>query len=485
MTRETVVLTKQEQHRVHVLTRVHHGALRAREAAVLLGLSLRHLRRLLARLRHHGLAVLAHGHRGRPSPRRLPQAIRAKVITLARTTYGGCNDHHLTELLAEREGLRLSRVTVRRLLRQAGIGSPRTRRPPRHRRRRDRMPQAGLLVQLDGSHHAWLADRGPWLVLLAAIDDATGRVLGAVFRLEEDTHGYFLLLRRMIRAYGVPVAVYTDRHGIFHRDPQARLTLAEQLDGDPASTQVGRALHELGIRWIPAASPQAKGRIERLFGTFQDRLVQELRLAHACTLEEATRVLKAFLPRYNARFAHPAAQPGAAYRPAPTATALDRICCFHYLRTVANDNTVRLDAHVLQLLPGLHGRSYARTRVEIHERLDGTFAVYYQGQRLAMKPLTVSRASGQPLVLRARDPLTPRPRIAARQPDKPPATLPQNRFPGSEPSLDPPSSTERDPATQKKRKPPADHPWRWGAAASARRKQLQIQGSDIFINPLR
>ncbi len=480
MLRETITLTQKEQHRVHVLARVQHDILGAKEAASLLGLSLRHLRRLLARLCQQGLATLAHGNRGRPSPRRLSETVRAKVLTLARTIYTGCNDHHLTELLAEREALHLSRVSVRRRLRQAGIGSPRTRRSPRHRRRRARMPQAGLLVQLDGSHHAWLADRGPWLVLLAAIDDATGRVLGAVFRLAEDAHGYFLLLRRMIRAYGVPVAVYTDRHGIFHRDPQARLTLAEQLDGDPASTQVGRALHELGIRWIPAASPQAKGRIERLFGTFQDRLGQELRLAHSCTLEEATRVLKAFLPRSNARFAHPAAQPGPAYRPAPA--ALDRICCFHYLRTVAND-TVRLDAHLLQLLPGLNGRSYARARVEIHERLDGTCAVYYQDQRLAMKPLTVSRASGQPLGLRAHH--TPRHRIASRPPAKPPATLPQNRFPGSEPSLDTPRSTERGSATQKKRKPPADHPWRWGAAASARRKQLQTQGSDIFINPLR
>ncbi len=211
-------MTQREHQRMHVLSRVHDGALRAREAARLSGLSLRHLRRLLARLRQHGPGALAHGNRGRPSPRRTAGTIRTRILTLARTTYAGVNDHHLTELLAEREGLHVSRKTVQRLLRAAGIGSPRKRRPPRHRRRRERMPQAGLLVQMDGSHHPWLEDRGPRLVLHGAIDDATGQVLGGVFRLAEETHGYFLLLRHLAHRYGLPGAVYTDRQGIFRPD---------------------------------------------------------------------------------------------------------------------------------------------------------------------------------------------------------------------------------------------------------------------------
>src|SRR5713226_6581219 len=375
MTRETITLTQKEQHRVHLLTQVQQGALRAGAAAQLLGLSLRHLRRLLARLRQHGLAALAHGNRGHPSPRRLPETVRARVLTLARTRYAGLNDHHLTELLVEHEGLRLSRRTVQRLLRAAGIGSPRTRRPPRHRRRRERMPQAGLLVQMDGSHHPWLEDRGPRLVLLAAIDDATGHVLGAVFRLQEDTHGYFLLLRHLCRRYGLPAAVYTDRHGIFRPDPRTPLTLDEQLRGAPRQTQVGRALSELGIKWIGAHSPQAKGRIERLFGTFQDRLVIELRLAQASTLHEATRVLARFLPRYNARFAHAPTHPQSAWRPAPARADLDGICCFKYRRTVQHDNTVQLDGRFLQLAPGPGGRSYAGLRVDLHAYLDGTLVI--------------------------------------------------------------------------------------------------------------
>lgn len=290
MNRGSITLSKKEQQRAHVIGQILEGRLTVPEAARLLSLSGRHTKRLVATVRQRGLAALAHGNRGRPSARRVPDAVRDQLLTLARTTYAGCNDCHLTELLAEREHFRLSRPTVQRCLRKAGIGSPRKRRAPQHRRRRERMPQAGLLVQMDGSHHPWLEDRGPRLVLHAAIDDATSEVLDGVFRPQEDAHGYFLLLRRLVQRYGAPCAAYTDRHGLFHRDARTPLPLAEQLAGTVASTQIGRALHELGIQWVPASSPQGKGRVERLFGTFQDRLVSELRLAQARTLEEAQRV---------------------------------------------------------------------------------------------------------------------------------------------------------------------------------------------------
>lgn len=420
-------MTRQEHQRLHVLSRVHDSALRAREAARLLGLSLRHLRRLLARWRHHGPAAVAHGNRGRCSRRRVAEPIRTRILTLARTTYAGVNDHHLTELLAERHGIHVSRKTVQRLLRAAGIGSPRKRRAPRHRRRRERMPQAGLLVQMDGSHHPWLEDRGPRLVLHAAIDDATGEVLAAVFRPVEDAHGYFLLLRRLIRRYGVPVAVYTDRHGLFHRDPRTPQSRAAQLEGAIPSTQIGRALHELGIRWIPASSPEGKGRVERLFGTFQDRLVVELRLAQARTLTDAQRVLDRFLPRYHARFAQPPAHPEPAWRPVPA--NLDRICCFKHRRTVGRDNTLQLDGTLLQLRPGPTGRSYPGARVDVHAYLNGTLAVYYRNQQLSIRRLPAAR------------------RLIRRTPP-PPTSLPLPR---------------------QYTPPPADHPWRRPFLATARR----------------
>ena len=445
MNRGTVTLSRREQQRAHVLTQLLEGRLTVLDAARLVGLSIRHIRRLLAKIRQHGLAALAHGNRGRPSPRRTAEVIRARLIALARGRYSGVNDCQLTELLAERETLHLSRPTVQRLLRAAGIGSPRKRRPPRHRRRRARMPQAGLLVQMDGSHHPWLEDRGPRLVLHAAIDDATGEVLAGVFRPQEDAHGYFLVLRQLIRRYGLPAAAYTDRHGIFHRDPLTPQGLAEQLEGDLASTQVGRALQELGIRWIPASSAQGKGRVERLFGTFQDRLVVELRLAQARTPSDAQRVFDRFRPRFNARFAHAPAMLEPAWRPAPP--DLTRICCFKYRRTVAHDNTVQLHGGFLQVQPGPGGRSYSGARVDVHAFLDSSLAIYYRGQRLSIKRLPQGQR---------------------------PSRMPQERC--SDPRPGPDTLLLNSERLRKPSIPAPDHPWRRALLAGARRKQLQTSG---------
>ncbi len=261
MTGETIILTHHEQQRLMVLSALDRGEVLMADAAILLGLSVRQVRRLRSAYRARGPTALAHGNRGRPSPRRVPPAIRAQVIALAQTTYAGVNHTHLRELLAEREDLRLSRTSLRRILAAAGLRTPRPRRPRRHRRQRPRMPRAGMLVQVDGSHHDWLQGRGPRLVLHAAVDDATGEVLSAVFRDEEDAWAYLFVFREIARTHGLPLAVYSDRHGIFARTPRRPLTLEEQLQGGPAPTQVGRALQEAGIRWIPASSPQATDEI--------------------------------------------------------------------------------------------------------------------------------------------------------------------------------------------------------------------------------
>jgi hypothetical protein len=232
-------------------------------------------------------------------------------VDLARGRYEGFNHHHLTELLAEQEGLVVSRSSVWRILTAAGLKSSRHRRPAKHRCRRERYSQEGMLLQIDGSQHDWLEGRGPYLTLVAAIDDATGTVAGAVFRDQEDAQGYFLMLREVISANGVPLALYSDRHSIFQRSPKERETLEEQLAGERQPTQFGRSLKELGIQAVFALSPQAKGRIERLFGTLQDRLVSELRLAGAATMEMANQTLQDFLPRFNVRFGVPASCPGA------------------------------------------------------------------------------------------------------------------------------------------------------------------------------
>ena len=295
-------------------------------------------------------------------------------MRLAATRYPGANHTHLTELLEEHEDLALSRPTVRRILTRAGMPSPRRRRPPQHRARRERMPRAGMLLQLDGSHHAWLEQRGPRFALLLAVDDATGAVVHALFGAVEDARGYFLLMEGVLRRSGVPLALYNDRHAVFRAS-------AQQRAGGEASTQFARAMAELGVRLIFARSPQAKGRVERMAGTFQDRLVTELRLASATTIAEAQTVLERFLPRFNARFAVAARQPEPAWRPLDPALDLGAVLAFRHTRTVARDDRQVPLAHAAAA--ALTARpSYAGARVEVLERPGGELAVRHQGETI-------------------------------------------------------------------------------------------------------
>ena len=392
-----MTLTPEEGRRLHVLTLLEGTRITVTQAAEALGLTLRQLRRLRGALRREGPAALIHGNRGRPASNRLPESLRAQIVTLARGRYAGLNDHHLSEKLTTVEGLTVSRVTIRRVLRAAGVVSPRRRRPPRHRSRRPRKAQAGLLLQLDGSPCAWFGPTQPPCSLLAAIDDATGAVLAATFRAQEDAAGYLRLLHTLGRTVGLPAAVYTDAHGIFVRHAP-HWTLAEELQGHQDPTQVGRALQALGIHHIVADSPQAKGRIERLWNTCQDRLVAELLLAGIRTPGEGDAFLATtFLPAFNAQFAVPAAVATRAYRPVPRGCDLERVCAFHYVRQVALDNTVRVDGVVLQLAPGPHRRSYARAQADVVQCLDGSWRVYV-GERL----VTTTPAPPDPGQLRAR-----------------------------------------------------------------------------------
>jgi len=392
-----MTLTPEEGRRVHVLTLLEGKRISVGQAAKGLGLTPRQVRRLRVRLREAGPAALIHGNRGRRSDCRLPEALTTQILTLARGRYAGLNDVHLTEKLTTIEGFVVSRATVQRVLRAAGLRSPRRRRPPRHRSRRPRKAQAGLLLQLDGSPCAWFGPTQPPCSLLAAIDDATGAVLAATFRAQEDAAGYLMLLRTLGMTVGLPAAVYTDAHGIFVRN-DAHWTLAEELQGHQDPTQVGRALQALGIHHLVAESPQAKGRIERLWNTLQDRLVAELRLAGSTTMAAGNAFLVAtFLPAFNAQFAVPPAVAASAYRPVPRGCDLDRVCAFHYSRQVALDNTVRVATVILQLAPGPHRRSYARAQAEVVQCLDGSWRVYL-GDRL----ITTTPAPPDPGQLRAR-----------------------------------------------------------------------------------
>lgn len=420
MKRETITLDARAQWRLYVLNHILAGEISAAEAATLLGRSIRSVRRLLARYRAaDGVARLIHGNAGRVPVNRLEPATRDRVVELALTTYAGVNRAHLADLLAEREGIVVSARTVRRVLGEAGLPAVRTRRSRGHRTRRERMSQAGLLLQVDGSRHDWLEGRGPWLTLVGGIDDATGIVTGGVFREQEDAAGYLEVLTQTAARHGLPVGLYSDRHGIFWKGRQTVPTLAEQLAGRRSTTQVGRALEAAGIAWIAARSPQAKGRVERLWGTLQDRLTSELRLAGACSIDDANRVLAAYLARHNERFAVPARNSDPAWRPLDR--PVETLFCFRHARRLAGDGTVTLEGRSLMVVGHRPGPTSARS-VIIQQRLDGSLWV-----ELADRLLPLSAAPERPLVLRTMPSRPP------RSTAQPPRDHPWRRYPAVRP----------------------------------------------------
>ena len=445
--RDRVTLNRKEQTRAKVIAMVMEGRCTAREAAGLLRLSRRHVMRLKKAFREEGPAGLAHGNRGRKPAHAVRDEERQEVLELAGALYSGYNHTHLHEQLVLEHGIQLSRRSVARILTAAGLRSPRRRRPRRHRAWRERLPNEGMMLQVDGSHHDWLEGRGPRLVLVGAVDDATGELVHALFREQEDAQGYLMLLRDVVRKRGVPLAWYSDRHGIFVRNDKEPWTLSEELAGRREPTQVARALEQLGVNLILAHTPQAKGRVERCWGTLQDRLVKELRKANACTMAEGNRVLKRYLPRFKERFARPPADPEPAYRRLPRGTDIDAVCSFHYARTVANDNTVRLEERLVHVLPGPGGRSYAGCRVQLQERLDGSLAVLYQGCQIAHQPAT------SPASLRTRRRRRGRELPREQQPTE--RLSEQLRLP-----LAPAPAAPAKPPRPTTARPAPDHPWR-------------------------
>jgi hypothetical protein len=369
-------VSQRELQRIHVVRLTLEGRESVGKAAKLLGISPRQMKRLRRKIERGGVEALVHGNRGKAAWNKTALDKREKVIEFAVGRYHGLNDTHLTEKLKEKEKLALSRPTVRRLLRAAGIAAVRKRGVKRHYKRRERKAQEGALVLWDGSPHRWLGEEhGEWS-LMAVIDDATGALLNGVFALEEDAQSYLICLRQMLSQYGIPAAIYMDRHGIFRRNDD-HWSLEEQLAGEQTPTQVGQALQALGIEPIFAMSPQAKGRVERLFKTLQDRLVQELRLEGITTVHDATAFLNGpFKVDFNARFAKPARQSQAAWRPLPKTLDLDRICSFRYEATVGNDNAVRLGGMILDIPADPRHRGYAKARVEVRHLLDGRWRVY-------------------------------------------------------------------------------------------------------------
>jgi transposase len=468
---ETFTMSRKELPRAGLVKAALARRITNRQAAGALQLTVRQVQRLKRRLETGGAPALRHRSRGQPSPRRLPAKLAAKIAVLMTTTDAGFNDVHLTEKLREVHGLEVCRESVRRIRLRLGQPAKRPRRAPRHRRRREREAASGTLIQVDGSPFAWLEARGPHLTLLGAIDDATSAILALGFRPHEDLHGYASLFRQLFVTHGLPLAIYGDRLNVFVRNDR-HWTLAEELQGTQEPTHLGRMLQDLGIAYVTAHSPQAKGRIERLWATLQDRLASELRVRGIASLEAAEQFLPAFIADYNRRFARPPADVTAVWRRPPR--ELDRILSCRYSRAVARDNTVRLGVRWLQLPPGPRGRSHAGGRVEVRELLDGRLLALHHGAVLAVQP----SPSAAFILVPRRAPSANRHHNGGATTAAPPQ-LAQDRRSASAPSPQPPrTSGVRAPRTARRapRRPVPDHPWSQSIRLHVLHQTLRARG---------
>ena len=370
MSGDRIAMSQRERDVLKVMAPVREGKRTQAEAARLLKRSVRQIRRIQRRLEEEEDVGVVHGLRGRPSNHRLDPGIRSQALRAYRQRYLGFGPTLAAEKLSS-EGLAVSDETLRNWLLAEGLWE-RKRRRDRHRRRRQRRECFGELVQADGSLHDWLEGRGEPMVLLVMIDDATSKVV-ARFYPSEDTQGYMDLLWRYMRKHGRMVALYTDHDSVFCGEGQDRKT---------PQTQFSRALKELGIEWIAAGSPQAKGRVERFNGTAQDRLVKELRLAKARTIQEANEVLdKRFLPLFNRRFTVKPASRNNAHRPLHPSMQLASILSIQHRRQVGNDYTIQLDKQLYQLLPpALSG--LRRGWVIVERRVSGKMHIRFKDRYL-------------------------------------------------------------------------------------------------------
>ena len=399
---DRVIMSVKELRRVSVIRQTREKKLTQVKAGTLLGLTPRHIRRLIARVAQAGDQGLAHRGRGKPSNRQVPEKVQTKALTLCEKRYGDVGPTLAAEKLAERHGITISAETVRGWLLAKGVTHFQRRKRP-HRAWRERKAHVGELLQLDGSHHDWLEGRGPWCVLMAYIDDASSRVLARFYEYE-GTIPAMDSFRRYVTRYGIPLAVYADRHTTYQSP--AKPTVEEQLAGREPLSQFGRALSELGVELIPAHSPQAMGRVERLFKTVQDRLVKELRLAGVSTLEAANRFLDGYLPIYNRRFSVQPAQPADLHRPRPASRELDRSLCIKTTRCLRRDWTVAHHGHLSQVQTNIRA-----THVQVEERVEGTRRMTHHGRPLALHAITSRpmKAVEAKKVHRPRCPVTPRP----------------------------------------------------------------------------
>ncbi len=387
--------SQEELRRLHVIQKVLEGGLKQVEAAEILSLSSRHIRRVVKRVRGEGQRGIVHRLRGRPSNRKIPDQLKDKVIKLYRKTYKGFGPTLASEKLLERDGVSISDETLRGWLLEAGNWK-RVRKGKKHRQWRERKGHRGEMVQIDGSHHAWFEDRGDPCVLMGYIDDATGDVFGGFYDYE-GTMPAMDSFKRYIRKRGLPLKVYLDKHSTYKST--AKATIEEQFEGVEPLSEFERALKELGVEVSHAHSPQAKGRIERLFRTFQDRVIKEMRLREIKTIEEGNQFLEEYLPLYNKRFSVSPREKDDVHRPLPRGIDLNAILCMKTERTLRNDFTVAHNHKLYQI-----EEATKASKVIVQDRMDGSMRITYQDRVLRFREITERplKENKQPMVTRRR-----------------------------------------------------------------------------------
>jgi len=384
-------MNRKERDRITIMVGIKKGELTLAAAAPVLGLSYRQTRRVWQRYQAQGDAGLVHRLRGRPSLRRKPAGLRARVLARYRQRYPDFGPTLAAEYLAREDDLKVDHETLRRWLLAEGLRLVRRRRQ-QHRQWRERKACFGEMVQLDGSHHDWLEGRRGPCVLMVMVDDATNRVRARFFE-EETTHASYDTLESWVRRHRVPRALYVDRDSIYRCEGAP--SVADQLAGKEAQTQFGRAMEQLGVKLILARSPQAKGRVERMNGVLQDRLVKALRLAGISDLEEANRYLdKNFLPALNQRLERKPAQPTDVHQAVPG--TLDEILSWEEPRVVQRDWTVAWGGRWYQLDRQHEPLSLAGRKVIVRRLRDGREQIVYRGQKLHWRRLPARPVRARP-----------------------------------------------------------------------------------------
>jgi transposase len=381
---ETILMNRRERHRLEMFSRVRRGEITLVKASELLGVSYRQAKRCFGRYREEGDKGLVHRLRGQPSNRQADARQKRRILSLYEKKYSDYGPTLAVECMNEDDGVTLPVETLRQWLLAAGLWRKCRKRRP-YRQRRARREYFGELVQMDGSHHDWFEGRREWAVLMVLIDDATSDVF-AWFSEGETTIAAMEAFRGYVSRYGLPRALYVDRDSIYRCDREA--TITENLAGKEPTTQFGRAMEELDVKVIMAHSPQAKGRVERVNGTLQDRLVKALRRAKISDLHSANRFLQEkFLLAFNRRFAKKAAKPGDLHHRVPRGLDLARVLSIRETRVVQNDWTLRFENRWFQLAATHHKLALAGREVTVLQRLDGRLELLYRGRELSYREL--------------------------------------------------------------------------------------------------